>query len=177
MWVLYYSAAHLRSHVWAILAQHFVWQNWPILFHFRKGAYCIIFTYTVFLKATFIHYSNGLRLDFKYPFFSRAMHATECGTDYVGLCDKMKPINGEKLLKFLRKVHFTGKYRSSQQSSQFLYNSCLSKVKKTWTCIDNCRHVCKSYHMAQGVESCQILKSVLTLFMHMRYEVILKLRM
>ena len=40
------------------------------------------------------------------------MHTAECGKDFVGLCDKMKPIDGEKLLRFLRKVNFTGKLSS-----------------------------------------------------------------
>ncbi len=36
------------------------------------------------------------------------MHHHECGPAYHGLCDKMKPIDGEVLLKFLRQVNFTG---------------------------------------------------------------------
>ena len=38
------------------------------------------------------------------------MHAEECGTNFTGLCAKMKPINGEKLLTYLRHVNFTGKH-------------------------------------------------------------------
>jgi hypothetical protein len=38
------------------------------------------------------------------------MHDHVCGPDFVGLCDHMKPIDGEVLLKFLRQVNFTGSY-------------------------------------------------------------------
>ena len=37
------------------------------------------------------------------------MHRVECGANVTGLCDKMVPIDGEKLLEYLRKVNFTGK--------------------------------------------------------------------
>ena len=42
--------------------------------------------------------------------FFRNMHHSVCGPDFVGLCDQMKPIDGEVLLKFLRQVNFTGQY-------------------------------------------------------------------
>lgn len=38
----------------------------------------------------------------------RDMHQEECGLNYPGLCSQMNPINGEKLLKYLRQVRFTG---------------------------------------------------------------------
>ena len=40
------------------------------------------------------------------------MHAKECGSNFIGLCDKMTSINGETLLNFLRNVSFTGKSNS-----------------------------------------------------------------
>ena len=46
------------------------------------------------------------------------MHAEECGANYTGLCAKMKPINGEKLLTFLRQVNFTG--RSTTKDNNIL---------------------------------------------------------
>jgi len=36
------------------------------------------------------------------------MHHHVCGEDFVGLCDQMKPIDGEVLLRFLRQVNFKG---------------------------------------------------------------------
>ena len=39
---------------------------------------------------------------------SRNMHHHVCGRDFVGLCEHMKPIDGEVLLRFLRQVNFTG---------------------------------------------------------------------
>lgn len=38
------------------------------------------------------------------------MHREECGAEARGLCDKMKPIDGEKLLKYLRSVNFVGEH-------------------------------------------------------------------
>eukprot|EP00094_Tigriopus_californicus_P006471 TCALIF_06232-PA protein Name:"Similar to Grm4 Metabotropic glutamate receptor 4 (Mus musculus)" AED:0.16 eAED:0.17 QI:0/0.53/0.42/0.92/0.61/0.71/14/130/758 len=38
----------------------------------------------------------------------RDMHQVECGLNHPGLCSQMNPINGEKLLKYLRQVRFTG---------------------------------------------------------------------
>lgn len=39
----------------------------------------------------------------------KAMHTEECGPDYVGLCENMRPpIDGEKLLAHLRNVSFIG---------------------------------------------------------------------
>ena len=38
----------------------------------------------------------------------RDMHREECGADAKGLCDKMKPIDGERLLHYLRNVNFVG---------------------------------------------------------------------
>ena len=40
----------------------------------------------------------------------RDMHREECGAEARGLCDKMKPIDGEKLLKYLRSVNFVGEH-------------------------------------------------------------------
>lgn len=37
------------------------------------------------------------------------MHHEYCGENFVGLCDAMKPVKGPELLKYLRKVNFTGK--------------------------------------------------------------------
>jgi metabotropic X receptor len=37
------------------------------------------------------------------------MHKVACGANVSGLCDEMVPINGEKLLHYLRNVNFTGK--------------------------------------------------------------------
>lgn len=36
------------------------------------------------------------------------MHSDYCGSDYIGLCEAMKPVKGPELLKYLRKVNFTG---------------------------------------------------------------------
>ncbi|CAB4067610.1 Metabotropic glutamate receptor 1 [Lepeophtheirus salmonis] len=38
----------------------------------------------------------------------RRMHEVTCGLNYVGLCAKMNPIDGEILLGYLRKVNFVG---------------------------------------------------------------------
>ena len=51
----------------------------------------------------------------------RAMHTEECGPNVVGLCAKMKPINGEKLLTYLRHVNFTGKFKYKYNES---YSDC-----------------------------------------------------
>ena len=37
------------------------------------------------------------------------MHRVECGANVTGLCEQMVPVDGEKLLHYLRKVNFTGK--------------------------------------------------------------------
>ena len=49
------------------------------------------------------------------------MHTEECGTNFTGLCAKMKPINGEKLLTYLRHVNFTGKCKYKYNES---YSDC-----------------------------------------------------
>lgn len=49
-------------------------------------------------------------LAFAYALYD--MHADYCGKNFVGLCDKMKPVKGPELLKYLRRVNFTGKSRS-----------------------------------------------------------------
>jgi hypothetical protein len=41
------------------------------------------------------------------------MHHHVCGSDFYGLCDQMKPIDGEVLLRFLRQVNFTGQRNQS----------------------------------------------------------------
>jgi len=45
--------------------------------------------------------------------YFRDMHHHVCGSDFYGLCDKMKPIDGEVLLRFLRQVNFTGQPNQS----------------------------------------------------------------
>ena len=40
------------------------------------------------------------------------MHREECGAEARGLCDKMKPIDGERLLHNLRNVNFVGELKS-----------------------------------------------------------------
>lgn len=47
------------------------------------------------------------------------MHFDYCGTNFVGLCDAMKPVKGPELLKYLRKVNFKGKNKYSYQTSYY----------------------------------------------------------
>ena len=63
------------------------------------------------------------------------MHAEECGTNFTGLCAKMKPINGEKLLTYLRHVNFTGKHEYASLNNNYIqlqFRILISKTNKSY---------------------------------------------
>ena len=85
---------------------------------------------------------NLLRSDDHLPEFSvldfssswlRDMHREECGADVIGLCDKMKPIDGEKLLQYLRNVNFVGEFGHMENTPITVSFDCTIRIERTKT--------------------------------------------
>ena len=61
------------------------------------------------------------------------MHREECGADVIGLCDKMKPIDGEKLLQYLRNVNFVGEFGHMENTPIIVSFDCTIRIERTKT--------------------------------------------